>query len=443
MMDEQIEQEQETGQVKERKYGIPFNPKIYPVAFVIFLTFIIGMGILTRILPQGTYDREIIDGTEYVVNGTYHILEEQNPMPVLRWFTAPFELLVTDTGRMVIILTASMMVISGIYAILDRSGLLKRLLSFVVRRFSKTKYLMLVIITVVFILLGSITGIIENFLLLIPLLVALSLAMKWDSFVGIAMVYIGTTRGFAASTLNPYTVGLVQIMADVPLYSGMWLRLVILGVTTVAFLAWLLNYARSVERDPTCSLMYKEDLERRDAYSYDELIHIEKRKYPLKEIFTDYGKGALTFLPMLPIGAMIMSLSYILTEGMVIDTVIYRMAQAIEGSSPTLAALQMLMTTFVVEIFIPGSVLKAYALMPVFIPLGDIVGLSRQVVCQVYILGDSFSNMLYPTDMVLMAVLGMVGSNYFKWLRWCGPFLLAMIALSIVFIIFAIYVGYV
>jgi len=441
-MDEQFQKHQETEAVKERAYGIPLNPKIYLVAFFIFLAFMIGMGMITRVLPQGAYERQTLNGTEYVVNGTYHVLEEQVPLPVWRWFTAPFELLATKEGLTVIFVTITMMVIGGFYAILDKSGLIKRFLSFVVRRFIKKKYLMLSILTIAFILIGSITGIVEDFLLFIPLMVAVSLAMGWDSFVGIAIIFVASIRGFAASTLNPYTVGLVQAIADVPLYSGMWLRLIILGITIVAMLGWLLRYARRIELDPTRSLMYKEDLERRDAYSYDELIHVEKRKYPFKEMLVDFGKGTLTFLPMLVLGAMILSLSFILTEGKVIDTVIYRMAQAIEGSSPLLAALQMLLTTFVVEIFIPGSVIKAYALMPIFIPLADIVGLSRQIVCQVYILGDSFTNMLYPTDMVLMAVLGMICSNYVKWLRWCGPFLLGMLAFCVLVIVFAVQVGY-
>jgi uncharacterized ion transporter superfamily protein YfcC len=442
-MGEQNQKQQETGTAKEREYGIPLNPKIYLGAFFIFLAFIIGMGILTRVLPQGVYEREVIDGIEYVTNGTYHILEEQNPLPIWRWFTAPFELLATDSGMMVMIITATMMIIGGVYAILDKSGLLKHFLSFVVRRFSQKKYLMLAIITVIFILFGSTTGIVEEILLIIPLTVALSLAMGWDSFVGIGMVFVAVLRGFAAGTLNPYTVGLVQAIAGLPLYSGMWLRFIILGITIVVLVGWLLSYARRIERDPTRSLMYKEDMERRDAYSYNELMHIEKRKYPFKEMLADFGKGALAFLPMLVLGAMIMSLNFILTEGKVIDTLIYYFSQAMIHSSPTLAALQMLLTTLVVEIFIPGSVIKAYALMPIFIPLGDIVGLSRQTVCQVYIFGDSFANMLYPTDMVLMAVLGMIGSNYFKWLHWCGPFLLAMLAFCVAIIVYAVQVGYI
>lgn len=428
--------------IQEQKYGIQINQKVYVIAFAIFLCLIVIVGILTRILPQGAYDRQVIDGVEYIVNGTYHELEVRNPLPVWRWFTAPFELMVSDSGLTNILLCGIIMIIGGLYAVLDKSGLIRRFLSFVVRRLSKRKYLMLGVITLSFILFGSVGGEVDILPLIVPLMVALSLAMGWDSLVGIGIVFLASIRGFAASTFNPYTVGIVQILADVPLFTGTWLRLIILGVTIVVLLAWLLSYAYRIEKDPKKSLMYEEDADRRKFYSYDALIDIPKQKYPFKEVLADFGKGAIAFVPLIFILAMIMSLSYILTEGLVIDTIVYKLSQVIAVSNPTLAALQMLLTTLVVEIFVSGSFIKAYLLMPIFVPLGEVVGLTRQMVCQIFILGDSFPNTLYPTDVSLMLVLSLTGCSYTKWLRWAGPFLLGMMVFCCLVIVFAVNVGY-
>lgn len=428
--------------IQEQKYGIQINKKVYVLAFAIFLCLIIIMGILTRIFPQGAYDRQVIDGVEYVIDGTYHEYEDQNPLPVWCWFTAPFELMVSDSGLTNTLLCIIIMIIGGLYAVLDKSGLIKRFFSSVVRRLHKKKYLMLAVITLSFIIFGSVVGEVDSLPLIVPLTVALSFAMGWDSLVGIGMVFLASIRGFAASTFNPYTVGIAQALAGVPLYSGTWLRFIILGVTIVALLAWLLSYAYRIEKDPKKSLMYEEDSVRRKFYSYDALIDIPKQRYPFKEMLVDFWRGAISFFPLIFIMAMIMSLSYILTEGLVIDTIIYKLSQVITVSNPTLAALQMLLTTLIVEIFVSGSFIKAYLLMPIFVPLGDVAGLTRQMVCQIFILGDSFPNTLYPTDVTLMFVLSLTGCNYTKWLRWSGPFLLGMMVFCCLIIVFAVNVGY-
>jgi uncharacterized ion transporter superfamily protein YfcC len=301
---------------------------------------------------------------------------------------------------------------------------------------------MLGVITLSFILFGSVTGEVDALPLIVPLTVALSFAMGWDSLVGIAIVFLASIRGFAASTFNPYTVGIARILADVPLYSGTWLRLIILGVTAVALLAWLLSYAYRIEKDPKKSLMYEEDAARRKLYSFDALIDNTKKKYPFKEVLADFGKSAISFVPLILILAMVMILNYILTKGLVIDTIIYKLSQLIAVSNPSLAALQLLLITLIMEIFLPASIFKAYLLIPIFVPLGDLVGLTRQTICQIYILGDSFPNLLYPTDVTLMMVLSLTGCNYIKWLRWAGPFLLGMMVFCCLIIVFAVNVGY-
>lgn len=442
MDEEQQKQEQEASPKEERQYGIQINTKLYGVVAAIFFVLMIGAGILTRVLPQGAYDRQKIEGVDYVVNGTYRILDEQNPLPIWRWFTAPFEVLTTSTGGTLVILAVLLMTVSGLYAVFDRSGLLKRFVGFLVRKLGKRKYVLLTVLIVFFVIYGSVGGTMDSLPLIVPLVVALSLAMGWDSLVGICMVYAAAIRGFAASTFNPNTVGIAQIIAQVPLYSGLWLRLIVLVITIAAMLLWILPYARKIEKNPEKSLMYKEDAERRTGYSSEALLNIPKQKYPFKEILHDFWKGAMSFVLVLPVVLMISSLSFILTKGEVMDTVVYQMSQVIARSSPTVAALQMLLTTLVVEIFIGGSFIKAYVLMPIFTPLADLVGLSRQIVTQVYIMGDSFANMLYPSDVMLMLVLGMVGCSYPKWFRFSGKFLLAMLAFCVLVIVFAVQVGY-
>lgn len=315
-------------------------------------------------------------------------------------------------------------------------------LAFMVRRFGRRKYLMLAGIMTTFILIGSTFGTVEGTIAIVPLTVALSLSMGWDSLVGVAMVFVAEIRGLAASTTNPFTVVLTQTLAGVPLYSGMGLRVFILAFTVAAMMLWILSYARRIEKDPMRSLMYHEDSQRREGYALGQLSGGEKGKYRFSQGLKDFGKSAVSFTPMIAIGALIMSLSHILTEGMVIDTIINRMALAIVGRSPTVAAMLMLPLTLFMELFLPGTYVKACLMFPILLPLGDIAGLSRQLVCQIFILGDTFANMFFPTDVMLMMTLGLIGCGYGKWVRWCWKFIALMLAFCFVVVYLAARIGY-
>lgn len=432
----------ESKQSKERKYGVQVNMKFYLGIMAIFFVLIICVGIVTRILPQGHYQREIINGNEYIVNGTYKIDEVQSPMPVWRWFTAPFEVAVTTNGIIGIITISIMMVIAGFYYVFDKSGVLQRFLRWVVKIFGGRKYVMLTVLTLVFLLLGSVLGQVENVMPLIPFFIALAISLGWDSLIGVGIVFLGALRGFAAATLNPYSIAVAQTVAGVPLYSGMWLRVVIFILTAIVLIGFLYIKAKKAEKNPENSIVYACDKERREAFSWEALTNVEKRKYPFKEMVCDFFKSMVSFLPMIAIVQMIMSLTFILERANIMDTIIYGFSKNIGNSSPIVGGLLMLLMVFLLEFFIAGSMLKVFIMMPILIPLGDIIGISRQTICLIFILGDGFANAFYPTDTLLLMVLGMVGISYRKWMKWALPLFAIFMFIGVAVVIFAILTNY-
>jgi uncharacterized ion transporter superfamily protein YfcC len=80
--------------------------------------------------------------------------------------------------------------------------------------------------------------------------------------------------------------------------------------------------------------------------------------------------------------------------------------------------------------------------MPIMAPLADVVGLTRQVSVLAFQFGDGFSNMILPTNIILMAILGVAGIPYDRWLRFCVPLLLKLLALAAVTLVVAVLVGY-
>lgn len=104
--------------------------------------------------------------------------------------------------------------IGGTFLILDRSGVLKYIMSSVVRKFEKKKYLLLAVIVFVCMMMSSVVGVLEESLTLVPLAVAISLALGWDSFVGLGISMVSIAFGYTAATFNPFNVGILQTMAD-------------------------------------------------------------------------------------------------------------------------------------------------------------------------------------------------------------------------------------
>lgn len=172
---------------EKRQYGVKVNRKFILVMCAVFFVLLIGVGVLTRVLPLGAYEREEIDGQSYIVNGSYKIMEGQERLPVWRWFTAPVEVLFSGEGGLVILVTGLSVAIGGVYYVLDKADLLKRFMGFLYRKFSKHKYMMLLVITLVFLLIGSLLGITDEIIGIVPLMILLSISFGWDSLVGACM----------------------------------------------------------------------------------------------------------------------------------------------------------------------------------------------------------------------------------------------------------------
>lgn len=426
----------------QREYGVKINTKFILMMCALFFVLLVGVGILTRVLPQGAYERQQIDGQSYIVNGTYSVLEQQDRLPVWRWFTAPVEVLFSQEGSLVLMVTGLSIAIGGIYYVLDKADILKRLMGFLYTKFSRHKYLMMVIVTVVFLLIGSLFGITDEVIGIVPLMILLSISFGWDSLVGAGICFLAVSRGYAASTLNPYGTALAQGIAGVPLYSGLWLRFLYLGLTGAALVLYLLWYARRVERDPLRSHTCDTDEKWRSQYTGESLFEYEKRRYPFGEMIKDFGRGALALLPTVGISCLILGIQFLIKEGNILDTIIYSISLLTVGASPLAAALIILLFVMIVEIFLPGTLVKALTILPIVVPLGEFSSISRQTSCLIFAIGDSFPNLIYPTDAMLVMTLALIGCRYKKWIKWLWPYILVSLAISLGVIILALTVGY-
>ena len=292
--------------------------------------------------------------------------------------------------------------------------------------------------------------------------------------------------GFGAAVFNPFTLGVAQKLAGLPLYSGTPYRIAIFVTSFLIVQVFLRWYARRIEKSPKRSLVYQEDsaLDEEETLSYPEGVDRALRIFalflvcivvvlvasffisvlsdisfpliavlflagslasvfiarvmPVKEVWRALVAGLLGVAPAIALILMAMSIKQIVVRGGVMDTILYAAVSKLGGMSPTTAILWIWLLVLVVNFFIGSGSAKAFLVLPILFPIVDVVGLSRQLAVQAFLFGDGFSNLLYPTNAALMIGLGFSPVGYVKWLRWELLLQLGLAALSLGWL----YIGY-
>jgi uncharacterized ion transporter superfamily protein YfcC len=159
-------------------------------------------------------------------------------------------------------------------------------------------------------------------------------------------------------------------------------------------------------------------------------------------VFRDFGKGIVAFLPSVVLLMLAMSVKHIFVSGGIMDTLLQYAYIFVIDSSPLTSLIIVFLFVLCLEFFIGGASAKAFLIIPLLAPLAEMVGLTRQSIVLAFTLGDGFANVLYPTNAVLLIVLGIIGVPYLTWLKWTWKLQALFIVISIGFLAFAYSVGY-
>ena len=473
--------------------GIKISKKSFLSSLIILLILMIISGMLTRILPPGEYDRIIVDGRETIDVNSFEFIEKSD-YPFYRWFTAPLEVLWSQDALTVIVIILFILFIGGTFTILEKSGIIKYAMDKIVKRFSNNKYLLLSVLVLFFMAFGSMFGIFEELIALVPICVTLSYSLGWDSLTGLGMSALASGFGFAAAIFNPFTVGVAQELAGLPPFSGFLYRILIFALIYALLLAYLLRYAKRIEKEPELSLVYAEDEVHRQRYNRlaDEdnvnpnlpkafrifttsliiiLLFIVSgffveflssitlplvavlfligglasgyaSKYSEKSLLKDWLEGLIGIAPSVILILMAMSVKVIITNGKIMDTILYYAFNSISGYSPYIAGLLVYLLVLLLEFFIGSASAKAFLVIPIIIPITDMIGITRQATVQAFCFGDGFSNMLFPTNAALMIALGLTPVSYLKWFKWVIKLQLITFLISLILLFAAIGFGY-
>jgi uncharacterized ion transporter superfamily protein YfcC len=478
----------------ETKSGAQISQKSFFQSLVILLVLMLAAGLLTLIIPPGQYERQDQEGRTLIVPDSFSLTERPD-YPIWRWFTAPFEVLAGEDGLTIIVIIIFLLMVGTAFAVLDKSGLVRASLGQVVARFADQKYTLLLVIIFFFMSLGAFFGIFEEVVPLVPLMIALSYSLGWDTLVGLGMSILATNVGFSAAVTNPFTIGVAQKLAELPLFSGSGLRIVIFVICYLALAVFLTRYARKVERNPQLSPVYSEDQKERQRYAHIDFARDAQRANlrrsglwiaaflililvvligaPFVPGLSDYSlpivgllffvggvgagflsgaqpkltfqamlEGATGIAPAIPLVLMAASVKFIVAAGGIMDTILHAASGFFSETSPFIAALLIYAIALVIEFFIGSGSAKAVLLMPILLPLADLVGVTRQVAVTAYCFGDGFSNLAYPTNPVLLICLGLTVVTYPKWIKWLIGMWVWIILITIAFLALATAIQY-
>lgn len=460
-------------------------PKKSPDVFVIAFTLILLAAAATWILPGGSYQRqtENVGGTqrEVVLPGTYKV-EPSNPQ-LGAIFLAPMR----GFLRMGAII-GLIFIVGGAFNILNDTGAIAAGIHQLVKLLGHRSYLIIPIVMTVFSFFGGAYGMAEEAIPFALIFVPLALALGYDSIVGVCLSFVAAGVGFSAGFLNPFTVQISQAIAGVPLGSGIYYRILVWVIATAVAVVWVMVYAARVKADPTRSIMYDLDRQRREEIGKAEAEQVVftwrhglclvvllgavvglivgstvYRWYMVEFAGLFFAMGVLAGLAGgigpnrlaksfitgakdLAGAALIVAFAggivVILEDGHILDTILYGMASVTSHFGGVLAAQAMYVLQLILNFFIPSGSTKAVLTMPLLAPLADLSGITRQTLVLAYQLGAGFNSMILPTSAVTVGTLALAKIPYERWVRWNWPLQVVLFVLSLAVLVWPALVGW-
>lgn len=438
-----------------------------PHTYTIIFCIILFMTILTWLVPSGVFDtRETDDGRTVVVPGTYHEVES-NPQGLDDFFTAPIKGIIDAAETIGFVL-----IVGGAFGVINSTGAIEAGIGRATRIFGKRNMLIIPICMLLFGLGGTTFGMCEETLPFYMIFIPLMMAMGYDSLTGLSIVYIGAAAGTCASTVNPFSVGLAQSLAELAPGSGIVYRGIIWIIMMAVAIAFVMLYARKVKKDPEKSVVYSLDQVNRESFKINdgEIKEFTKKdgavllvfgagmavmvwgvlaqgwytqeismifmmigvfggiagRLKQDEIADAFISGAKDLIYAALVIGLARGIILVAQDGKIIDTILNAAAGLLGGLPKTLFINLMLIIQNIICFFVPSSSGHAALTIPIMAPLADLVGVSRQNIITAYQFGTGITSFITPTNGVLMACLTMAKIPWAKFIKFVLPLVIVL-----------------
>ena len=450
-----------------------------PHTLILIYIMVVLTVVATWIIPSGEYQRVEKNGRTIPVAGSY-AKTAGRPQGLGALFVSPAKGFVDASAIIIIVF-----ICGGAFSVIQKTGAISTVIHNLALKFGQSKALQVLFIPVtmiIFSLGGAIWGMCEETMPFILIFVPLSLSLGYDTIVGVALPFLGAASGFAGAFFNPFTVGIAQGIAGLPLYSGIGYRLIVWAGGTAIVIAIVMRYAAKIRKEPTASLTYEEDLEKRKKLQVAGPV-LEKLKltaahkrvmvvflagfgfmifgilrykwfiYEIGGVFLAMGifagiagklkgdelgkafvEGAKDMVNAALIIGTARAILVVAQDGKILDTILAGMAGAISRFHPLISSELMFVSQCVINFFVHSGTAQAALTIPIMAPLSDLVGITRQTAVFAFQLAE-YINPLLPTSGVTMGVLGLASLKWEKWAKWMVPLVIAWVLFAALMLI--------
>jgi uncharacterized ion transporter superfamily protein YfcC len=442
-----------------------------PHTYVLLFILLLLAAASTHFIPAGAFERIQLKDRLVVAPDSYHRVDS-NPASVIDIFMA-FPKGLLEVSHIVFYI----FIVGGAFGVIAATGAIDAGIHALVKVLGKFQSAVVPVLTLAFAVGGGTFGMAEETLPFLPALVLLSRSLGYDSLTGGAIALVGANAGFAGAFLNPFTVGVAQGIAGLPLFSGWEFRLGVWAMLTLATVLYVSRYASRVKRAPESSPVFFLDQQRasflkeRESNTRLQTRHVlvlilflltfivlilgaMKWEWGINELSALFFALAIIAGPIAGLslsttaekfiegaasltgGALVVGLAratlVVLSEAQVIDTIMLALSQVVRELPTQASVLGIYLSQVLLSIIVPSGGGQAAISIPILAPLSDLLGVTRQTMVLAYQFGDGFTNVFTPTQGYFMAGLALIGIPWNVWARWLLPLLMIWLALGLV-----------
>lgn len=457
-----------------------------PDAFIIIFGIVLLAALATYVIPAGVYDRELVNGINKVVPGSFHEVAQKPASLVDIFYAIPIGL--KESANIIFLI----FMIGGAIAIYDRTRSIDAGINALIIKTKGNYKLLIIAVTFIFGMLSSLGLAANAVIAFIPIGIALSRSMNLDAITGVAVVYLGYYAGNAIGILDPTILGTAQTLAEVPLFSGVFFRIVLYAVLITVTISYIVWYSKRVAENPHKSYMINcadnneesesqndfEDNPVSATFTFKQKLSLFiflafigwflygafKFKWGidhLSAIFimmsivvaaifrispNDYIKTFIKGAQSLVYGALVVGIAravvVILDKGNVLDSIVQATLIPLQQTSHYWGAQLLYFFNLLFNLLVTSGTGQASIVMPIMVPILDILDLTRQTGVLILKLGDGFTNIITPTSGVLMAVLAVGRVPWTRWVKFVFPLLMIWIVIGMIAIWIATVINY-
>ncbi|WP_059104922.1 YfcC family protein [Shouchella shacheensis] len=448
-----------------------------PHTYAILFAMIMLATLATYVISPGEFERVEQDGQTQLVENSYQQVESSPVTPFEMFQAIPTGM--AEAAQIIFYI----FLVGGTFGVIMKTGTIDASVHGLVGKLKNKGVLLIPIMMIVFSIPGATIGMSEEIIIFVPIGIAVAKALGYDTITGTAMVSLGAMSGFVGGMMNPFTVGVAQSIAEVPLFSGIGFRFAVYLFFLASAMFVLLRYASRVKKNPELSYMH--GLDEKGAGGTPEKIAFEYRHALVLLVVAAgfsmnmYGvfqwdwyltEMAATFIiigfvagffgglgvngmftaftdgmKMVAFGALVVGFArailVVMEQGQVMDTMVYSLSNLISAVPSALTVVGMFVLQLIVNFFIPSGSGQSATTMPLMTPLADLLDIQRQVAVLAFQYGDGIMNLINPTSAPLMAYLAIAGIPYTRWVTFIWKIVVAWIVIAIIALLVAVAIG--